>query len=307
MSRDPSKTVGGQAVIEGVMMRAPAGWAVAVRTPTGAIEATRNDLPRLSSRSRWARIPLIRGVMVLGESLTLGMRALSWSAQRASGEDEQPLSRGQVAGSLALALALFAGLFIVLPAVGARWVIGQSAWVHLVEGAIRVLVFVGYIWAIGRIPEIGRVFQYHGAEHMTIHAYEEGEQLSSQSVGRYPKEHPRCGTSFLLLVVLLSVLVFSLLGRPSLPWLIASRILLIPVIAGVSYELLRFSGLRADGTLGKVLSAPGMWLQKLTTRVPEEQMIPVAVASLLAALDPEGRAEVELRGDVDPEASSVVP
>ena len=307
MSRDPSKTVGGQAVIEGVMMRAPAGWAVAVRTPTGAIEATRNDLPRLSSRSRWARIPLIRGVMVLGESLTLGMRALSWSAQRASGEDEQPLSRGQVAGSLALALALFAGLFIVLPAVGARWVIGQSAWVHLVEGAIRVLVFVGYIWAIGRIPEIGRVFQYHGAEHMTIHAYEGGEQLSSQSVGRYPKEHPRCGTSFLLLVVLLSVLVFSLLGRPSLPWLIASRILLIPVIAGVSYELLRFSGLRADGTLGRVLSAPGMWLQKLTTRIPEEQMIPVAVASLLAALDPDGRAEVELRGDVDPEASSVVP
>jgi uncharacterized protein YqhQ len=249
---------------------------------------------------------LIRGVMVLGESLTLGMRALSWSAQRASGEDEQPLSRGQVAGSLVLALVLFAGLFVVLPAVGARWVIGQSGWVHLVEGAIRVAVFVGYIWAIGRIPEIGRVFQYHGAEHMTIHAYEEGEHLSAQSVARYPKEHPRCGTSFLLLVVLLSVLIFSLLGRPSLPWLIASRILLIPVIAGVSYELLRFSGLRADGTLGKVLAAPGLWLQRLTTRVPEEPMIPVAVASLLSALDPASRAEVELRGDLDPEARAAV-
>ncbi|HEX2368746.1 MAG TPA: DUF1385 domain-containing protein [Acidimicrobiia bacterium] len=307
MSRDPSQTVGGQAVIEGVMMRAPSGWAVAVRNPAGVIEATRNELPRLSSRSRWARIPLIRGVMVLGESLTLGMRALSWSAQRASGEDERPLSRGQVAGSLVLALTLFAGLFVVLPAVGARWVIGQSGWVHLVEGAIRVTVFVGYIWAIGRIPEIGRVFQYHGAEHMTIHAYEAGEQLSAGSVGRYPKEHPRCGTSFLLLVVLLSVLLFSLLGRPSLPWLIASRVLLIPVIAGVSYELLRFSGLRADGKLGKVLAAPGLWLQRLTTRVPEEPMIPVAVASLLAALDPDGRAEVELRGEVDPEARGVVP
>ena len=139
------------------------------------------------------------------------MEALSWSAQRAAGEDEQPLCKGQVAGSLALALALFAGLFVVLPTVAAGCVVGQSRLGPSVEGAIRVAVFIGYIWAIGRIPEIGRVFQYHGAEHMTIHAYEAGEALSAPRCGRFPKEHPRCGTSFFLLVVLLSVLVFSFL------------------------------------------------------------------------------------------------
>jgi uncharacterized protein YqhQ len=165
-------------------------------------------------------------------------------------------------------------------------------------------VFIGYIWAIGRLPEIGRVFQYHGAEHMTIHAYEAGEALSGAAVRRFPKEHPRCGTSFLLLVVLLSVLVFSFLGRPPLPVLIASRILLIPVIAGVSYELLRFSGLRPDALLGRILSAPGLWLQRLTTRNPDDPMIPVAVASLLAALDDESRTEVESRGAIEPEAAA---
>ncbi len=308
MSRSPESTVGGQAVIEGVMMRAPSGWAVAVRTPAGRIETVSHDLPRLSSRSRLARIPFIRGVLVLGESLTLGMKALSWSAQKSVGEDEEPLTKRQVVGSMTFALILFAGLFIVLPAVAARWAAPDSTIAfNVIEGAIRVALFVGYIWAIGRFEDIRRVFQYHGAEHMTIHAYEAGDPLGLDQVRRYPPEHPRCGTSFLLIVVLASVVIFSLLGRPGWVWLVASRILLIPVIAGASYELLRFSGLRTDARLGRILAAPGLWLQRLTTGHPEDDQIPVAVASLLAALDQDGVEEVKARGPVTPDALAAFP
>ncbi len=300
---DQSPTVGGQAVIEGVMMRAPNAWAVAVRRPGGDIEAVRHPLPRLSSRSRLARIPFIRGMLVLGESLTLGFRALSWSAQQASGEEEEPLTGRQIAGSMTVALVLFAALFILIPAALARLTAGGSDLAfNAIEGLVRLGLFVGYIWAIGRSEEIRRVFQYHGAEHMAIHAYEAGEPLAVDSVERYRPEHPRCGTSFLLIVVVGSILVFSLLGQPGWLGLIVSRIVLIPVIAGFAYEMLKFSGTHRSEWLGRILAAPGLWLQRLTTGRPEPDMIEVAVASLLSALDDDQVEEIRRRGPL-PEAA----
>jgi uncharacterized protein YqhQ len=296
-------TVGGQAVIEGVMMRAPAAWAVAVRRPDGSIDAQRHPLPRLSSRSRAARIPFVRGVMVLGESLTLGFRALSWSAQQAAGEDEEPLTRGQIAWSLSLAMVVFLAIFILIPAGAAKFLAGGSGFLFgFLEGMLRLVLFVGYIWLIGRSSEIARVFRYHGAEHMAIHAFEAGEPLSVDSVARYRPEHPRCGTSFLLIVVLGSIVVFSFLGDLSVIWLVLSRVLLIPVIAGFAYEVLRFSGLHRDGRLAGLLAAPGLWLQKLTTGVPDSAQIEVAVTSLLSALDDEAVVELTGRGPLPPAA-----
>lgn len=284
-------------------MRAPGAWAVAVRRPDGEIEAQRHDLPKLSSRSKWAKVPLVRGMLVLGESLSLGFRALSWSAQKSVGEDEKELSRTEIAGSLAIAMVIFAGLFIVLPAAAANVMVGESDTAFVVlEAVIRLALFIAYIWLLGRSKEIRRVFQYHGAEHMSIHAYENGEPLSVASVKRYRPEHPRCGTSFLLIVILLAIVVFTLVGRPSWPWLVGSRILGIPLIAGLSYELLRWSGTHSSDRVAAVLAAPGMWLQRLTTGVPEEPMIEVAVTSLLSALEDDQVDEVIARGEV-PETS----
>jgi uncharacterized protein YqhQ len=224
VSVDPAKTVGGQAVIEGVMMRAPGAWAVAVRQPDESIVARRDDLSRLSERNRAARIPLLRGILVLWESLSLGFRALSWSTEKASGEEEEPLTKAQIGWTMVIALVLFAGLFILLPALAAGAVAGESGILfNVIEGLLRLALFVGYIWVIGRSREIGRVFEYHGAEHMSIHAYEAGEPLSIESVRRYPPEHPRCGTSFLLIVVLGSIIFFSFFGQPGWAFLVGSR------------------------------------------------------------------------------------
>ncbi len=295
----PALTVGGQAVLEGVMMRAPQAWAVAVRRPDGVIEAARHPLPRLSSRSRLATIPFIRGVMVLGESLTLGFRALSWSAQKATGEEEEELSKGQIAGSMTIALVFFAALFIVAPAAAARAITDDRSFFYAtVEGLVQLGIFLGYLWLLGRSQEIKRVFAYHGAEHMSIHAYEAGDPLSVVRVQKYRPEHPRCGTSFLLLVMFLAILIFGLLGRLPWPLLIASRVIGIPVIAGISYELLKLSGANQDNLFGRFMAAPGLWLQRLTTRYPEPDQIEVAIASLLSALDDDEVAQVVARGEV---------
>lgn len=305
MSRAPGATVGGQAVIEGVMMRAPSAWAVAVRNPAGEIEAVAHPLPRLSSRSRWARIPFIRGVLVLGESLALGFRALAWSGQRAAGEDEKPVTAGQMAVSMTLVSLFFVSVFIVVPLLAARWggLDASSVVFHLVEAVFRIGILVGYIWLIGRWGEIARVYAYHGAEHMTIHAYEAGDPIDLAHIGAYRPQHPRCGTSFLLIVMVTAVAVFSLVG--DLPWygLIASRVVLIPVVAGISYEILKLGGSRVDAPLGRILTAPGMWLQRLTTKKPDDSMIEVAAAALLHALTEDEVAEVEKRGPILPEAS----
>jgi uncharacterized protein YqhQ len=292
-------TVGGQAVLEGVMMRGPQAWAVAVRRPDGVIEAVRHSLPRLSSRSVLARIPFIRGVMVLGESLSLGFRALSWSAQKAGGDEEEELSKAQIAGSMSVALIFFAVLFILAPAAAARALTDNRSFFYAaVEGVVQLGIFLGYLWLLGRSKEIKRVFAYHGAEHMSIHAYESGDPLSVERVQKYPPEHPRCGTSFLLLVMVLAILIFGLLGRLPWPLLIASRLIGIPVIAGISYEMLKLSGANQKNWFGRFMAAPGLWLQRLTTGDPEPDQIEVAVASLLSALDEDQVADVIARGEV---------
>jgi uncharacterized protein YqhQ len=292
-------TVGGQAVLEGVMMRGAQAWAVAVRRPDGVIEAVRHPLPRLSSRSVLARIPFVRGVLVLGESLSLGFRALSWSAQKAGEDEEEELSKAQIAGSMSVALIFFAVLFILAPAVAARALTDDRSFFYAaVEGVVQLSIFLGYLWLLGRSREIKRVFAYHGAEHMSIHAYEAGEPLSVARVQKYPPEHPRCGTSFLLLVMVLAILIFGLLGRLPWPLLIASRLIGIPVIAGISYEMLKLSGANQDNLFGRFMAAPGLWLQRLTTGTPDADQIEVAVTSLLSALEDHEVVDVVARGEV---------
>ena len=303
MSRAPGATVGGQAVIEGVMMRAPNAWSVAVRRPDGVIEAVRHPLPRLSARSVWAKVPFVRGVLVLVESLSLGFRALSWSARKA-GEEEEEVTGPAVVLAMTLALLFFIAVFMVLPllaAKGAERLFGtdNSVVFNVIDGLVRVALFVGYIWAIGRAEDIKRVFRYHGAEHKTIHAYEAGLPLDRASIQAFSPRHPRCGTNFLMIVVLIAIVVFTMLGRPSWPWLVASRILLVPVIAGLSYELLKAA---ADHAWLRHASKPGIWLQRLTTAEPEDEMVDVAVASLFAALDDDEKAELVARGPVAPGA-----
>ena len=304
MSRSPGATVGGQAVLEGVMMRAPTGWAVAVRRPDGVIEAVSHELPRLSARSKWAKIPLIRGVLVLIESLTLGFKALSWSALKAGEEEgEEEITKPQIMGAMVVALVFFVAVFMLLPLLIARGVdsrFGDSSLTfNIIDGAVRLLLFIGYIWLIGLSKDIRRVFEYHGAEHKTIHAYEAGDPLRADEIQKYSPKHPRCGTNFLMIVILLALVVFTFVGRPSLPWLVASRVFLIPVIAGISYELLKAA---ADRRWLSIASKPGLWLQALTTRQPDESQVEVAVASLLASLEQEAVFEVKQRGDVMPGA-----
>jgi uncharacterized protein YqhQ len=305
VSRPPGVSVGGQAVIEGVMMRAPNRWAVAVRRPDGVIETVSHELPRLSARSRWAKVPLVRGVLVLAEALNLGMRALTWSARKAGEEEDgEEIRSRDIAGAMVVSLVFFIVVFMALPllvARGAEHVMDTDSTIvfNVVDGVVRLGLFIGYIWAIGRSSEIARVFEYHGAEHKTIFAFEAGKPLQIDQIRPYSPRHPRCGTNFLMIVVVIALIVFTLIGRPSWPWLIASRVLLIPVIAGVAYELLKAA---AETSWLRLTSAPGVWLQRLTTREPDAEQMEVAIASLLAALTDEERAEVEQRGPVSPGA-----
>ena len=296
MSRPPGATVGGQAVLEGVMMRAPAGWAVAVRRPDGTIEAKSHELPRLSARSRAARIPFLRGVMVLVESLSLGFKALSWSAQKAGDEDEE-ITRAQVIATMTFAIVLAVGIFIIGPVFAANWLkrfVADSSFAFVVlDGLIRLALIVAYIWLISRSKEIQRVFQYHGAEHKTIHAYEAGDPLSVEAIQRYSPRHPRCGTSFLIIVGMVAFFVFLVLAPLAFVWQVSARVVLIPVIAGLSYEVLKVADAKPWMAWA---SRPGIWLQAITTSEPDDQMVEVAVTSLRAALDDESRAEIEARG-----------
>lgn len=298
MSRPPGAAVGGQAVLEGVMMRAPEGWAVAVRRPDGVVEAQANELPRLSERSPLARFPFVRGVLVLIESLTLGFRALAWSAQMAGDEDEQ-ITRGQTIATMVFAVIVAVALFILLPAFAADWLkgfLGDSGLVFVVlDGILRLALIVLYIWAISRSKEIQRVFMYHGAEHKTIHAYENGDPLTIEAIQKYSPRHPRCGTSFILIVGMVAFVVFLALAPLAFVWQVVARIVLLPVIAGLSYEVLK---LGADKRWMSWANRPGIWLQAITTKEPEDDMVTVAVASLLAALTDEAVAEVEARGPI---------
>jgi uncharacterized protein YqhQ len=285
--------------MEGVMMRAPTRWAVACRRPDGSIITQRNELPNLTGKSKLRRVPFIRGVLVLVESLSLGFRALSWSAVQSGAEDEDELSKGQVVGTMILAVVVALGLFILLPAFAANYlktfITDTSLAFVVIDGVLRIALIVLYIWAISRSKEIRRVFQYHGAEHKTIHAYEAGDPLTVEAIQVYSPRHPRCGTSFILIVGMVAFFVFLTLAPLQFVWQVLARVVLIPVIAGLSYEVLK---LGANSRWMSWANQPGIWLQRITTKEPTDDMVEVAVASLLAALSDEEVADVEQRGPI---------
>lgn len=278
-------TIGGQAVIEGVMMRGPELVATAVRNPQGRIELEVKPVNSIADRYPIFKKPMLRGCVSLFESLVMGIRSLGYSAQMAGEEDEQ-LTDKELAGTMIFAFALAAVLFIAIPTGAAKLfhvITEDPVFLNLMEGFLRLFIFMAYIFAISRMKDIQRVFQYHGAEHKTIACFEAGEALTVENVARHTRLHKRCGTSFLLIVMLVSIFVFAFLGWPDLAERIASRIILLPVVAGISYEIIRFSANSDNCLLGWAVM-PGLWLQKLTTREPEPEMIEVAIESAKAVL-----------------------
>jgi uncharacterized protein YqhQ len=291
-------TVGGQAVLEGVMMRGPSNWAVAVRKPDGDIAHVNQSIDSPMARHWIWRLPVIRGVVALGESLAIGFRALaisaSYAAQQEGEEGEEvatELTRGQLVFAFAIAIGFAILLFKVSPALITDWIGINAGWFVLVEGLIRVTIFVLYLVLISLFPDLRRVFQYHAAEHKAINAYEAGEELEPETVQRHSLIHPRCGTAFLLWVMVIAIFVFAFFGRPHWYWLIATRILLLPVIAGLAYELIRFAGKHQGNRILMTLLAPGLWLQRLTTRQPSLDQIEVSIRALKEVLALEGRTD----------------
>src|ERR687891_1092324 len=282
-----SQPIGGQAVLEGVMMRGPSAWSVAVRKPDGDIAEVNRPIASVLLRHRWLRLPVIRGVVALGESLAIGFRALAISANYAAqqededGEVQTELSRGAIIFAFAIAIGFAVLLFKVTPALITSWLpIDTTGAFVVVEGLIRVTFFIAYLSVISLLPDLRRVFQYHGAEHKAINALEAGEELKPEIVQRFSLIHPRCGTAFLLWVMVIAIFVFAFLGQPVWYWLIASRILLLPVIAGIAYEVIRYAGQHQDNRILMTLLAPGMWLQRLTTREPSLDQIEVSIRAL---------------------------
>src|SRR5437588_8231129 len=291
-------TVGGQAVLEGVMMRSPGNWAVAVRTPAGSIAQVTRPIDSAMARHRIFRLPVIRGVMALGESLAIGFRALAISANYAAQEEDaemtepdKELSRGALIFAFAIAIGFAIALFKVTPGLITEALpIKSGGWFVIVEGLIRVSIFVAYLSLISLLPDLRRVFQYHAAEHKAINAYEAGEELEPETVQRYSLIHPRCGTAFLLWVMVIAVFVYAFFGRPAIYWLILERIAFLPIIAGIAYELIRFAGKHSENRLLMTLLAPGLWLQRLTTREPSLDQIEVSIRALREVLELEGKS-----------------
>ena len=298
--------VGGQAVLEGVMMRAPSTWAVAVRRPDGRISEVSHSVRSAAARHRVLRLPVIRGVVALGESLAIGFRAIAVSANFAAtdeGEEDASaeLGKGYIVASFAFAIAFALLLFKVSPALLANWIGFADTWVFvLVEGLIRVGILVGYLAAISLFPDLRRVFQYHAAEHKAINAYEAGDPLEPEVVQRHSLIHVRCGTAFLLWVMVIAIVVFAFVGKPSLPWLIVSRVIALPVIAGLAYEVIRLAGRYGKNPVVRAVLAPGLWLQRLTTREPSLEQVAVSIRALQRVLQDEerGRAPGAARVEV---------
>jgi uncharacterized protein YqhQ len=303
-------TVGGQAVLEGVMMRGPSTWSVAVRKPDGDIAHVNQPIASPMARHRLFRLPVVRGVIALGESLAIGFRALAISANYAAQQDKAPigedagepeevsteLTRTQLIFAFAIAIGFAVMLFKVTPALITDWIgIKRTGWFVIVEGLIRVTIFVLYLGVISLLPDLRRVFQYHAAEHKAINAYEAGEELQPETVQRYSLIHPRCGTAFLLWVMVIAIFVFAFFGRPAWYWLIATRILLLPVIAGIAYELIRFAGKHTGNRVLMTILAPGLWLQRLTTREPTLDQLEVSIRALQQVLNIERSAAPESR------------
>ena len=290
---------GGQAVIEGVMMRGQRHFAVAVREPLGSIVVHEEALKGAIYTSPWLKLPFLRGPIVLWDTLSLGMRTLMFSANvqfAAEGEGEKvELSQGAMWGTVAVALAFAVGLFFVAPAFLMSAVVdpylNSALLSNLIEKIIRLALIVGYIAIIGMMPDIKRVFAYHGAEHKAIQAWESGLPLDVETAQRFSTAHPRCGTSFLLVVVVVSFIAFSLLGQPPMLERMLSRIVLIPVVAAIAYEFIKYASAHMGSALMRALLAPGMWLQKLTTREPDDSMVEVALVALQHALVADGLVE----------------
>jgi len=284
------KSVGGQAVIEGVMMKSPKNWTVAVRDPKGEIHIKKEKLTELP---RFLKLPLIRGVVALVQALGLGIQAIEYSASKAyEEEDEKGIGKITMSLTILASILLSVGLFIFLPLYITK-LIGYvvhsvtdiSLIFNLTDGIVRVVIFLLYVVLIGTWKEMSRIFEYHGAEHKVIHAYEEGKELTVENVKNYSPLHPRCGTSFLMIVMVFSILVFSFIPQ-NLPFVykFLSRIVLIPLIAGSSFEFLKFSAKWKNNAIMNVMIKPGLMLQRLTTREPDEAQIEVAIRSLVEVL-----------------------
>jgi uncharacterized protein YqhQ len=298
--------VGGQAVLEGVMMRGVSVWAVAVRTPEGEIEVESEPLVPWARRHRLWRVPVIRGVVALAESMKIGFKALAISANAQLEEDEEG-QKEEIGGwiwglTIFVSLLLAVGLFFVVP-VGLTSLIknqlGSPFLFWLIEGVLRTAIFIAYIAAISRLRDLRRVFEYHGAEHKTISCYEAEDELTPARAKLYSRLHPRCGTSFLLIVMVLAIFVFAPIGLPAWYWLLASRILGIPLIAGLSYEVIKWAGRNRRKRWVRAVVWPGLMLQNLTTREPDEDQLAVAIASLNAVLARENPEEAAAQQHIE--------
>jgi uncharacterized protein YqhQ len=282
--------VGGQAVMEGVMMRGVSTWAVAVRKPDGDTDVQSFPLVSWTKRNRVLRWPVVRGVVALVESLNIGFKALGLSANAQLEEDEEPISGAMWFGTVLVALLFAVGLFFVVP-VGLTSLfkdqLGSAFLFWLVEGVVRTAIFLGYIVLIARLPDLRRVFEFHGAEHKTISCFEAGLPLTPENAQRFSRLHPRCGTSFLLIVMIVAIFVFAPIGLPAWYLLLASRILGVPLIAGLSFEVIKWAGRNRRKGWVQTLMWPGMQLQKLTTREPDAEQLAVAIAAMEAVLDVE--------------------
>ncbi|MEX2328610.1 MAG: DUF1385 domain-containing protein [Nitriliruptoraceae bacterium] len=321
--KDPMQSApsyyGGQAVIEGVMMRGADRWAVAVRRPGDDIWLECHPVSDLPRRRPWLKWPMIRGCWSLADSLTIGMRALGISANQSAPEDESEPSSAVTGLSMLLALVVFVGIFIFLPSAGTKGldalighVMGDGLWFHLTESVVRIVIFLAYLWAISLMSDIRRVFQYHGAEHKTIAAWEHDEVLEPANVDRYSTLHVRCGTNFLILVMMLAIVVYTaggLLVPPpeGITWYAAVlyhvilRIVLLPVVAGLAYEGLRVGARYGDNLLVRAVMKPGLWLQLITTKQPDRAQIEVAIRAFEAvvpAADREGRVSTTLTSPI---------
>jgi uncharacterized protein YqhQ len=290
--------VGGQAVLEGVMMRGVSTWAVAVRKPapdqdpdekipTGEIEVTSEPLVSWVKKHRAYRLPIIRGVVALAESLSIGFKALGISANAQMPEEEEEIGKGTWTGTVIFAVVFAVGIFFLLPAILTnlfRNELHSGVTFVIVEKLVRITIFLGYLWLISRMKDLQRVFQYHGAEHKTISCYEAEYELTPENAKQFSRLHPRCGTSFLLIVMIVALFVFAPLGRPDWPVLLISRVIGIPIVAGLAFELIKLLGKHRTKRWARVLIWPGMQLQKLTTREPDLSQLAVAIAALEAVL-----------------------
>ena len=287
MSSNQTPTYGGQAVLEGVMIRGQQNVSVAVRSPSGKIKTQVKPIANIF-RSKYRKTPLIRGVIALIETLIIGMNALNYSSSVAMEEENTTPNKASIALMITISLSLAIGLFFILPLLIStpfEGILGSNILSNIIEGIARLIIFIGYIYVIGLMPDIKRVFMYHGAEHMTVHAQENNLELNLSNIKKYPTAHPRCGTAFLLTIMLIAVIIFILIPRESMIIVVSSRIFLVPFIASLSYEFIRLSSIYQTNFLMRAIASPSLWLQSLTTRQPDDDQIEVAIVAMTSAIE----------------------